>query len=249
MSNELAIFQPERFPALIDGSDLREALVTNLKGGQMTEQDLVHVPTPAGGSTRWIIPTAVGEDVVEELTGILVCFGMRGVLWPSQETTEGQLPLLMTTDLISARRVGDNYGDIDPNELEQYANGDGTYDWMALPWNQWNSGKNGMGKRCKESRIMMILREGEAFPLLVRAQPGSLKTVRPFIMRLSVPYYRAIVGLKLRQEKSKGGQAYSQIVPRLISTLDRENGDKIKKLYTDPLERMSEGVLDSDRGE
>ncbi len=248
MGTELAVFQPERFPALIDGSDLREAMEANLRGGGFTEADLVRVPTPAGGATRWVIPTVSGEEVCEEIVGLMVYFAPRGVLWPSMEATEGQLPLLMTTDLITAKRVGDNYGDIDPDELEKYANGDGTYDWQSLPWNQWGTGKDGKGKRCKESRMLMILRENEAFPLVVRAQPGSLKTVRPFIMRLPVPHYRAVVGLKLQAVKSASGKTFAQIVPRLISTVDRETGKKIKRLYTDPLARLAQEVLVGDRG-
>ncbi len=247
MSNELTVCEPEKFPALIDGSDLREAILANTRGEGFSESDLVRVPTPAGGSTRWVVPTVMGEEVTEELAGILVYFAHRGVLWPSFEVSGG-LPLLVSNDLVSARRVGDTYGDIDPDELEKYSNGDGTYDWRNLPWNRWGTGKNGTGKRCKESRLLMLLREGEAFPLLVRAQPGSLTTVRPFIIRLPVPHYRAVVGLKLQVAESKGaGAKYSQIVPRLVSILDKDAGAKVKSLYTDLLAKLAESAtLDGD---
>jgi hypothetical protein len=240
MGTELTVVSVEKYPALIDGSELREALAANTRGVGFQESDLVRVKTPAGGSTKWAIPGVAGEEIVEEVSGLLVYFAPHGVLWPSQEVAgEGQLPLLVTTDLVTARRVGDDYGDIDPDELEQFANRDGTYSWPELPWNQWGSGKGGVGKRCKESRLLMILREGEAFPLLIRAQPGSLKTVRPFIMRLPIPHWRAVVGLRLQATQSRAGVRYAQIVPRLIGSVSKEVGQVVKGLYTDPLAHMA----------
>ena len=153
----------------------------------------------------------------------------------------------MTNNLIHAHRVGEFYGDIKPDELEKFRNSDGTYDWPKLPWNQWGSGRGGVGKRCKESRLLMVLREGDVFPLLIRAQPGSLKTVRPFILKLPVPHWRAVIGLSLQKVKNKGGQEYSQIVPRYVGPVPADVGIEIKRLYTDPLTRMvSGGALASD---
>ena len=94
------------------------------------------------------------------------------------------------------------------------------------------------------------MREGEPFPLLVRAQPGSLKTIRPFIMRLPVPHWRAVVGLGLEKAKSRSGKDYAQIIPRLVGTIDKEMGARVKETYTEPLRRMvSAGAMDSDRDE
>jgi hypothetical protein len=138
-------------------------------------------------------------------------------------------------------------GDIDPSILEKHHRADGTYDWQSLPWNEWGTGKNGVGKRCKESRILMILRENEAFPLLIRAQPGSLKTIRPFVTQLPIVYWRAMISLKLTAQISKGsGQRYSQIIPKLIGVASGEVGAKIKQLYTDPLSRLAERAMESD---
>lgn len=249
MSNEIAVIKQEQFPALVDGSDLREALLANTRGVGFQESDLVRVTTPAAGATNWTVNTVSGEENTPEIRGILVYFAPRGVLWPTLEPDAlGSQPLLVTNDLVSAQRFGDVYGDIDPDVLEQYAVGDNLYDWTELPWNQWGSGKNGIGKRCKESRLLMILRENEAFPLVIRAQPGSLKTVRPFIMRLPVPHYRAVVCLKLQKVQNRGGQPFSQIVPTLVGTIDKATGEKVQALYTTPIQRMAEsGGLDIDR--
>ena len=242
----LVPFNVNQYPALVEGSDLREAIEANAQGTPMQESDLVRVPTPAGGAKQWVVPGISGEETVDELVGILVYFAPRGVLWPTEDIGNSP-PLLVSNDLVTATRQGDDFGDIDPDELEKYATGGGRYDWQKLPWNQWGSGKNGTGKRCKESRLLMLLREGSAFPLLVRAQPGSLKTVRPFIMQLPVPHWRAVVGLSLQVANSKGaGVKYSQIVPRLVDTLPREIGDQVRKLYTEQLAGMAAGAMASD---
>lgn len=241
----LAVVDTSRFPALTPGSEIAEAMQANMTGEQIQEGDLTRVPTPAGGATQWVVPDLTGETSTDEIIGLLVYFAPRGVLWPSEEPSES-MPLLISNDLLTAQRVGDDYGDIDPDELEKFRNADGTYDWQALPWNQWGSGKGGVGKRCKESRLLMVLREGDAFPLLIRCQPGSLKTVRPFIMKLPVPHWRAVVGLKLQRVKNKTGQVYSQIVPRYVGAISQEEGARIRQLYTDNLGRMVRGRMESD---
>lgn len=246
MSNELVVFQPAKYPALIDGSDAHEALLANTRGAGFSENDLVRIPIPAAGATRWLVPAVTGEQMTEEIAGILVYFAFRGVLWPTQEPTQGSLPLLVSTDLITAHRVGDFYGDIDPEELDKYYLGKGLYDWRRLPWNQWNTGKAGIGKRCQESRLLLILREGESLPVLIRAQPGSLKAIAAFLVRLPVPHWRAVIGLRLHEAQSKGGIKFSRIAPRLIAQLDRETGERVRAIYTEPLQRMAEGALASD---
>jgi hypothetical protein len=238
MGNELAIVNTERYLALADGSDLREAIVANagVEGG-IAEQDLVRIPTPAGGATTWAWDSPEGAKETKELTGILVGYFPRGVLWPSLEPTDSR-PLLVSYDLVTAHKVGDDFGDIDADELAKYQVAGGGYDWKRLPWNEWGSGKNGIGKRCKESRIMFLLMEGDAFPVLVQAQPGSLKTIPPFIVKLPVPHWRAVVALTLQAETSKGGQKFAQIKPRLVGQLTREQGAVVKEMYTDSLAKM-----------
>lgn len=243
--NALAVVEPSKYPALCPDSDIAEAMAANMEGETIQESDLRRVPTPAGGATRWVVPTVMGEQVEDELVGILVGYERRGVLWPTEEVSNS-MPLLITRDLITAQRVGDDYGDIDPDELEKHRT-DGGYDWLSLPWNEWGSGKNGIGKRCKESRLLFLLREGEPFPLLVRAQPGSLKTVRPFITQLPIPHWRAVVSLTLQVAESRGGPKYAQIVPRLVGTLSKEDGEAVCKLYTQPIKKMTAGVMESDK--
>ena len=229
------------FLALRPDSDVREALTANLGPGEtLSAGDLPRVPTPSGGGKvfSWI-DSGNNEQSAKSIDGALVYYGVRGTLWGSEEPQGKVSPVLVSYDLITAIRVNDDIGDLNADQLEACRTGDRTYDWQRLPWNQYGTSKSGRGKRCKESRLMAILRRDEAWPLLVTAGPGSLKTVVPFVKRLPVPHFRAEVSLTLEKVENAGGQPYSQIVPKLVGTISKEEGESLRHLYTIPLSRIA----------
>jgi hypothetical protein len=227
--------------ALRPDSDVREALTANLGPGEsLNASDLPRVPTPAGGGKMWgWTDSGNNEQSAKSIDGVLVYYGVRGTLWGSEEPQGKVSPVLVSYDLITAIRVNDDIGDLNADQLEACRVGDRTYDWQRLPWNQYGTSKSGRGKRCKESRLMAILRRDEAWPLLVTAGPGSLKTVVPFVKRLPVPHFRAEVSLTLEKVENSGGQPYSQIVPKLSGTVSKEEGEILRRLYTVPLSRIA----------
>jgi len=230
------------FLALRPDSDVREALLANLGPGEsITAADLPRVPTPAGGGKVWSwTDSGNNEQSAKSLDGALVYCGVRGTLWGSEEPVAGTSPVLVSYDLLTATRVNEDIGDLDADVLESCRIGDRLYDWRRLPYAKFGSSSNGRGKRAKESRLLAVLREDEAWPLLVNAGVGSLKTVVPFIKRLPVPHYRAVVSLTLEKVENAGGQPYSQVVPRLLRTLTKEEGDLLRRLYTEPLSRIAQ---------
>lgn len=237
----------DSFLSLQEGSEIAEAMEANLVPGEgITISDLPRVSIPAGGKTTWTWEDRRGEQSAKEISGVLVLVQPYGVLWPTEDVGDNR-PLLVTTDLIHAYRVGREFGDIDPDELEKYRLDERSYNWQDLPWNQWGSGRNGTGKRCKEQRLLFVLAPGEVMPYLVTAQPGSLKAVSKFIKQLDVPFWRAIVKLTLKQETNDAGISYASILPVQIGVLDKTTGDRVKALYTDPLRqsvRRIESVVD-----
>lgn len=244
MSSELMTLEKTDYLALRPDSDLRTALAENIDPDEgITEKSLIKVPTPAAGSTNWTVDEVDGEKTYKDLQGILVYYGKGGVIWPSNDPKPGTLPYLRTDDCRTAYQVGEDSGDLDLDVLEKFSNGDGTYNWKGLvdgpnaPFG-FGTGKSGSGKRAQEYRVLCILRKGDAFPLLVRAKPGSLKNVSDFINKLTaagIPYFRAIVSLTLEKTQNQGGQPFSRIVPKLIGKLDAEAGAKVKELYSAPM--------------
>jgi len=231
-----------RYLALRADSEIAEALAANLVAGETIQaSDLCRVKTPAGGGKVWQWTDAAGVERSEKaISGLLVAYIPSGSLWGSEEPAKGELPVLVTYDFVTARRVNDRIGDLDEEQLEACRVGDRLYAWDRLPWTQYGSGKGGVGKRAKECRLMFVLQAGETWPVLVTAGPGSLKTVGPFVKKLPVAHFRCEVELTLAKQESSGGIVYSQIVPRLVGTLSREEGAVIQKLYTAPLQRIAQ---------
>lgn len=247
VSGELMVgCEGSKFMALRPDSDVRDALLANLAAGETLQlTDLPRVPTPAGGGLVWQwTDTGNNDQQAKSLDGVLVYYGLRGTLWPTAEATIGRQPVLVSYDLQTAVRIGDDLGDLDAEVLESCRIGDRLYDWKRLPYNKWANeggiGSNGAGKRCKESRLLAILRRDEAWPLMVTASVGSLKTVVPFVKTLAVPHFRAEVSLTLKKAESSDGKPYSQIVPKYLGAVTREEGEMLRRLYTEPLSKISQ---------
>jgi hypothetical protein len=228
------------YPALSPNSRQAQIIAANLEGEPMSEMDLVKVPTPAGGGTTWNIDNSGNVESTDEVVGLLVAVGKRGVLWPKDDPSDMR-PVIVSNDLLVGYRVSDDLGDVDPAALDRYRIGDRRYDWSALstgPEFGYGSGKSGSGKKVKEARLLAILRQGETWPLIVTVGPGSLRNWMPFAKRLPAFPWECVIGLKLQKVKSSGGQPYSQIVPRLVGTITEEQGDVAKRVYHDPLTAM-----------
>lgn len=242
MSTELATKSSSEisYPALSPDSRQAAILQRNLGDEPMTEMDLVRVTTPLGGATNWTFEVNGNTETVEELIGLLVCVGKRGVLWPEDDPSEKR-PVIITNDLKIGYRVSNDLGSIDPDALEKFRTGAVEYDWVALsnsPEFGFGSARNGTGKKVKESRLLALLREGDVWPLLVTVGPGSLSTLLPFLKRLPCFPEEAVIGLSLEKSKGKGGQPYSVITPRLVGQVTEAQGAVAKTTYTDALEAM-----------
>ena len=102
------------YPALSPTSRQSRIIQANLEGEPMREQDLIRVPTPAGGGTVWSIDNQGNVETTEEIVGILVAEGRRGTLWPKDDPSDMR-PVIVTHDLIIGYRVSEDLGDCDPN--------------------------------------------------------------------------------------------------------------------------------------
>lgn len=242
MTSAIATIPTSDYPVLAADSRQARIIEANLGDEPMRESDLIRVKTPSGGSKTWTIDNNGNEETTSEIIGVVAAIARRGELWPHEDPSESR-PVIVTTDFIVGYRVSEELGSLRPEDLEKYRIGDRRYDWHALstgPEFGYGSAKGGKGsgKRVKESRILAILRPGDTWPVLVKVGPGSLATVLPFLKRLNCFHYEAVIGLKLDSVKSTGGQPYSQIVPRLVGTLTEEQGEVVRKLYTEPLKTM-----------
>jgi hypothetical protein len=252
MSTALSVYERNDFAAIAENSTIAEALKENmLPGDKFSEMDLIRVKTPAGGGLYWEIEGDSGPS--GEIEGVLVFNAWLGLLWPSLETGSGVKPLVRSNDLAIAKlnmtpeEIEDAVSKgvlqqqmVDELEKHELPGQPGVYRWNDLPWTQQGTGKNGIGKFAKENRLMFVLRKNDSWPLVIKAGPGSLGSMSKLIKRLSVPQYRAVVGLKLQVKESKGGQKYSEIIGAEKGQLDAETGAILKAMYTDRLRESHE---------
>jgi len=232
--------QAVSYPALVPNSRHSRIIKANMVGDALREQDLVKVKTPAGGGTSWTVNVNGNNEQFDEIVGLLVAHAPRGNLWPSDDPTEDR-PVVTTNDGVTGYRVSDDFGSIDPEDLEKFRTGDRTYDWVAMSNSKefgFGSARGGHGKRLKESRMLAILRDGDMFPILVNVGGGSIKDFGAFMTRLPTFHYECEIGLRLVKEKSAGGLTYSRIVGRVVRQISEEEGEAANQLYTIPLTAM-----------
>lgn len=230
---------------------LIEALEANGSAGeQFRYTDLPRAKVPTGGGTKWQIESVLGDEMVETINGVLVFYGKAGVLWAHEIMKKGSRPLLRTDDLLTAVQTSEDFGELDQQAIEEcfvgMIKGQKAYDWQKLPYNQWGSGK-GNGKRCKEQRLLCILREGDLAPIFVRVPPASVSEISSFMRKLTLlaqmPHYRMVVSLGLQKETNNEGIEYAKINIKKLDIVSEEEGKFFKAMFTDALgSAMSEAV-------
>lgn len=85
----------------------------------------------------------------------------------------------------------------------------------TCPYNRWgsavdDSGKPGRGKACREKRLLLFLRDGDALPIVVAAPPKSIRVVENFknlMETKGTPLPMVHVTLKSRRE-TQGNHAF-----------------------------------------
>lgn len=243
-STELTVTEShQEFAALAPDSEMAELIEANYGGKvTLTEQDLITVKMPTAGATSWTFDDVEGERTEKELVGLWVYRGFGGVLWPTDSPGNAS-PVLVTNDWHTARQVGEDLGEIDGEILERFKRDDGMYDWQGLAGGRYpespfgyGAGRNG-GKRVSEFQTVALLRPDDLLPLLLRITPGSFKPLETFIRRLRVPYWRTVIGVSLEKMTNAAGQGFSRVVFRLAGTIEKDEGDRVKNLYTEALAR------------
>lgn len=245
MSTALKVYEPNSFAALDPTSRAAIALKANIGNEGFSESDLIRVKTPSGGGIFWTIDGPSGPQQAAEIEGILVFQSLCGILWPSLEPSDDSKPIAETKDMVTgvvrAKITRGEDGVITAiegaspemtSEISKLEIGQtGTFQWTDLSYTQFGTGKNETGKFAKEGRALFILRAGSVLPLMIRTGPSALKNFKKLLTQLEYPYWQCVLSLGLKEQKSQGGQKYSEIVPRLVGTISDEAALQIEKEY------------------
>jgi len=223
-SRSLAMIDASNY-ALINDSASLKSMIYNLQGEQISEFDLDRVKIPAGGGMFFNVPTLEGIKPAESIEGIVLHIGIRRSYWEDPNPT-GVPPQCYSVDgLIGIGSPGGDCG--------------------ACPFNQFGSavnasGKQGRGKRCREMRVLLIIRPEDRLPLVVLAPPASIKGIKQWLMRLPVYMFQAVLRLRLQADKNNDGIAYSKLIPEYVGAISPEAAKGLQK-YAETLKKVIVG--------
>jgi hypothetical protein len=171
-------------------ADIREAMNVNVGDGGLNATDLERIKIPGGGGTAWTIQGLDGEEMLKELSGIIIAWRDTRAYWsvPMEESDGNMPPDCSSLDA----RTGE---------------GEPGGNCHKCPNAEFGSGSKGEGQACKLVRQLFLVREDNLLPEIVHLPPSSLKPARQYFLRLAskgVPCYSVITRIAL--EKTKNGQ-------------------------------------------
>jgi hypothetical protein len=190
--------------------------------------DAAQVKIPGGGVTKWSWSTILGDQVVNEITGVIVALSeVQHDLWPHQgQASEKSSPYMRSHDGKTAYIVGKDSGDLNLKEIEA-ARIEGTdgYRCSHMSYFQWEKqGERNIPPRANATSVVGILRPGESAPLFIRLSKTSSPKVQEYARQLrmsGVQPYQVITSLGL--EKIAGPKAsYSRVVPKFVERAPEE---------------------------
>ena len=154
------------------------------------------IKIPIGGSTMFEIPGDDPDDVdaVKEFSAVILFHHPLFAYYKEKYTGGSNPPDCGSFDGVC--------GDGEPGGR-----------CIECPFNQFGSGENG-AKACKNRRRLYLLREGEAFPVLLSLPTASIKGFTRYITRLLSKGYKSnsvVTRFSLKKATNSGGVVYSQV--------------------------------------
>lgn len=177
-------------------ADIREAMNVNVGDAGLNAGDLERIKIPAGGGTAWTIQGLDGEEILKELSGIVIAWRDTRAYWsvPMEESDGNMPPDCYSLDA----RTG---------------TGEPGGNCHKCPNAEFGSGSKGEGQACKLVRQLFLIREDNLLPEIVNLPPSSLKPARQYFLRLAskaVPCYSVITRLALEKTKNAQGIVYAK---------------------------------------
>lgn len=236
MAGELVTLSGEKYPALAGGGGVADMLAENLGGETIGVGELDRIKVPSGGGTLWTVQTIDGEQAMRAVEGVIVHATRRRAYFGDRQPKPGTLPLCSSRDMAT----GEPHDDFDAPE-------GWTGDCDVCPLNEFGSGKRSdgsasKGKACKESRLLFMLREGDALPVIVQVPPGSLKPIKTYLVQLAkagLPYHAVVTSLSLVKVSGAGVPDFAQIAPRMSGRLDSATCEKVR-VFADGMRALLE---------
>lgn len=196
MSKELAKKEEVASYMVLSNQGASDLLKENLGDGALTPQDLERIKIPSGGQLAWEVPGLEGPEYLKSFEAVILWQNTSRVYWKSglEEGNGNTPPDCNSRDGVTG--VGA------PGGL-----------CAACPLNQFDTGKNGKGKACKEQKPLFIFRPTDAIPLVIPIPPSSLKEVKKYMIKLAAQqkgYWQVVTRFELVAASNAQGIKYAQ---------------------------------------
>lgn len=200
--------------------DVQDVLA-ELQGVQIGDLDRVKIPS--GGSLFFEIPSSEGPQAVNALRGIVIAHKDNRVFWstPIEEREGGAKPPDCRSD-DAVIGTGERW------EGDEKA----PHECARCPYSQF--GSDGRGQRCKQVKLVFMLRPESFLPLVLVLSPTSIKATRQYLItRLAASGVSSMAvetEYKLEKAKNDDGIEYAKATPRAVRRLTPQEISSLGRL-------------------
>ena len=183
-------------------------------------------------STAQAFQQTLTEEVVKEVPGIIIAARIVRAFWGEREIASdaSQAPVCTSTDgRFGACQDTDKWVEI--AEAKGVLDNTAPFEQMpclTCPFNQWDSGKGGRGKACKEMRRLLIMPDDSQIPAIMSIPPTSVLNWDNYNSGLQsrVPkeaYFSVHTIIAAEKTTNPEGIVYSKVVFRTDGPLPEVN--------------------------
>jgi len=175
----------------------------NLKNQPLSYQLFDVIKSPSGGITSFSVPGLSGNNMEDELTGIILDYTTPRAYWNTPDPVEGMPPDCYSKDSIIS-------SDGKP--------------CSHCVYNDFGS-KNGdsNAKACKESIQLLLLRPDNLIPVIVRVPASSKLLFQKYMLRLlgrMLPLSGVVTKITLSKVTSREGKPYAMYNFEMVKQLE-----------------------------
>lgn len=198
MSENTAIAKKENFNLMPMDTSIASAISEELDGlGEITF-DFIKIPS--GGGLAFEVPgdDQDNPDLEKELVGVIVDHHPVNCYWRDSYSGENTAPDCASIDGHTGivKETGE------------------ACDCKTCPYNQYGSDENGIGKACKNTHRIYLLRAGEMLPYIISLPPTSLKNFKQYLSKSILLKGKrsqdVITKITLQKDKNAAGITYSK---------------------------------------
>lgn len=209
----------------------RETMIEVFDGAKgLTARDLPKIKIPSSGSKFWTLPTVDGDKPSDSFTGIVLMARDGRVYWEKgvDEGGGGSPPDCSSNDGEIGYGIRMEEDDPGPHSCV----GDNLKGVPPCPFSLFKS-DGGRGQKCKQIKVVFVLRQSEFLPTVLVLPPTSLKNAKDMLVRIisqGKNWYDYEIKWSLEVTENPDKIKYSKAVPTIVRELSPDEKKAVRGL-------------------